>query len=220
MTPEAAMPKASVEAKVRCRATRQMLGTTIPRRLMMTTRSFASLAFKLLGTYLLVESVAGLRMIPTALYSFPRNIIGLAFSTYIIELLLPFVFAITFGVVLIAKSNLFAEWAVSAEGQVEEVVPEVKATQSLAFSVLGTFFFVSAVCRLVSVITTFMTTRPVQSVMFRPVVTFSTFWPQLAEGLVQLAIGAYLFFCAGSLSKLWHRIQESRIPSLTGEQKS
>jgi hypothetical protein len=176
----------------------------------MTTRSFASLAFKLLGTYTLLRSVAFLEVVPGNLYSFPRNI----------PVLLPLLFAITVGVVLIAKSNLFAQYAVSTEGEVEEVVPVVKATQPVAFSVLGVFFFVYAVSRLVHVVTTIIITRPPDSVMFQPVMNFQTLWPQLANGLVNLAMGAYLFLCAGSLSKLWHRIQDSRMPPPTGEQKS
>jgi hypothetical protein len=180
----------------------------------MTTRSFASLAFKLLGTHMLVLSVG----IAMNLYYSPRKPFGFVFSTYIITLLLPFVLAIAFGVVLIVKSNVFALWAVSTEGEVEEVVPAVKATQSLAFSVLGAAFFVFGASRLVSVIPLFMITRTAQSVMFRPVMTFPSFWPGLTEGLAELAMGAYLFFGAGSLSKLWHRIQESRMPPFTREQ--
>jgi len=182
----------------------------------MTTRSFASLAFKLLGTYMLVLSV-GIAM--NLCYS-PRKPFGFAFSSYIITLLLPLVLAITFGVVLIVKSNVFAQWAVSTEGEVEEAVPAVKATQSLAFSVLGVAIFVSAIVGLVSVVSILMTTRTVGSRMRQAVFAFQAYWPLLAGVLVELAIGAYLFFGVGSLSKLWHRIQESRMPPLTGEQNS
>jgi hypothetical protein len=185
---------------------------------MMTVRSFASLAFKLLGTYMLVRAVEGLSVIPTALYSFPRSQTGFSIVTFKIMLLLQLVPVIAFGVVLIAKSNVFAQWAVSTEGQVEEVVLTGEATQSLAFSVLGAAFFVFGASRLVSVVPLFMITRTAQSVMFRPVMTFPSFWPGLTEGLAELAMGAYLFFGAGSLSKLWHRIQKSRMPPFTREQ--
>jgi hypothetical protein len=154
------------------------------------------------------------------LYYSPRKPFGFVFSTYIITLLLPFVLAIAFGVVLIVKSNVFALWAVSTEGEVEEVVPAVKATQSLAFSVLGVAIFVYAIVGLVSVVTILVTTRTVGSRMHQAVLAFQAYWPLLAGSLVDLAIGAYLFFGAGSLSKLWHRIQESRMPPLTGEQNS
>jgi hypothetical protein len=202
--------------------TRQTLGRTIPRRLMMTTRSFASLAFKLLGTYMLVESVVALQMNSMNLNSIPRNQSGFpSIITYITTWLLPSVLVCVFGAVLIAMSNLLAQYAVSTEGQVEEAVLTVKATQSLAFSLLGLFFSVSAVIKLVFAVNTFMTTRPVKPSVFGPVKTFPSFWwPQLADGLVELAMGAYLFFCASSLSKFWHRIQESRMPPLSGEQKS
>lgn len=141
----------------------------------MTTRSFASLAFKLLGTYMLVLSVG----IALNLYYSPRKPMGFALGTYVITLLLPLVLAIAFGVVLITKNNLLAQWAVSTEGEVEEAIAAVKATQSLAFSVLGVAFFVFGVVRLVGVVTTFMIPRSDQSVMFRPVMTFPSFWPQL-----------------------------------------
>jgi hypothetical protein len=164
----------------------------------MTTRSFASLAFKLLGTYMLLQSIAALQVIPMNRYSFPRNI----------TVLLPFLFAITVGIALIAKSNLFAQYAVATEGQVEEVVPVVKATQAVAFSVLGVFFSVFAVSRLVYLIARPMTIGTGNPWVFQPVMTFRASWPELADNLVLLAMGAYLFFGAGSLSRLWHRIQE------------
>ncbi len=186
----------------------------------MRARSFASLAFKLLGMYLLGEAVAGLRVIPTALYSFPRSLTGLTASTYKIMLLLPLVPAFVFGVILIAKSNVFAQWAVSTEGQDEEVVLTGKATQSLAFSVIGVVFVMFGASMLMSVITLFMTTRTVQSVMFRSVVPSPAIWPQLIEGLAELAMGAFLFFGGESLSRLWHRIQAPRIPPLSEEPKS
>jgi hypothetical protein len=186
----------------------------------MTTRSFASLVFKLLGTYMLVEAVAALQANSMTLNFFPRNQIEFRFGTYIATLLLPPVLVCVFGAVLIAKSNLFAQFAVSTKGQVEEAVFSVEATQSLAFSGLGVYFFVSAVVNLVSAVTTFMTTRSVDSVMFGHVITFPTYWPLLANSLVELAMGASLFFCASSLSQLWHRIQEPGMPPLTKEQQS
>lgn len=173
----------------------------------MTTRSFASLAFKLLGTYALVMSVAGLRQFATALYSFPRSQPGLTVGTYKVMLLLPLLPALVFGIILIAKSSVFARWSVSTEGEVEAVVPAVRTMQSLAFSVLGVFFFIFGVVRLVGVIAILMTTSPVKPSVFGSVMGFPSHWPQLAEGLVQLAMGAFLFFGAGSLSKSWQRYQ-------------
>ncbi len=182
----------------------------------MTTRSSASLGFKLLGTYMLVQSVG----VVVNLFYTPRKPVGVAFSIYIITLLLPPVLAVAFGSVLIAKSNLLARWGVSAEEEVEEAGPAVTATQSLAFSVLGVVIFAFAIIGLVSVVSLLMTTRTVGSRVQQAVFAFRAYWPLLAGELVKLAIGAYLFIGVGIFSKFLHRIQESRMPPLTGEQKS
>jgi hypothetical protein len=181
----------------------------------MTTRSFASLAFKLLGAYMLVLSVG----VAMSLYYSSSKPIGFAFSTYIITLLLPFVLAVTFGVALIAKSNLLARWAVTEEGKVEDAAPVERATETLAFSVLGVAIFVSALVGLVSTVALLMTRGNADPQMLRVVVIFQANWPVLTAELVELAIGAYLVFGFGSSSKLWHRILESKMPALNGEQK-
>jgi hypothetical protein len=187
---------------------------------MMTTRSFASLAFKLLGTFTLVLSIEGLRAFPTALYSFSWIKMEIAYSAYIVMLLLPFVLGVAFGVIMIAKSSVFARWAVPAEGQGEEKVPALKAMHPLAFSILGVAVFVFGIVRVVGVVTLFMTTRMHDPGMRGVINSYPNFRPDLAEGLIQLMVGAFLFFGAGSLSKLWHRLQKSRMSPLTGEQES
>lgn len=164
--------------------------------------------------------------IAAQMYYLPWKQVGFASSAHIIMLLLPFVLAVTFGVVLVAKSNLFAKWAASPEGENKENVPGVKGIEAQSFSVLGVAVFVSAIVGLVSLITMLMIPRTVGLRMPQAVFAFQAYWPLLAACLIELAIGAYLFFGVGSISRFWHRIQlwrhiqESRMPPLTREQKS
>jgi len=182
---------------------------------MMTKREVASLALKLLGIYAFIISVSLLHsmMLMIATYSAQYadhlgqvpSLTLLAAGSMISLLLLIFL-----GCYLIMASERLSRLIFPQEGTEDKISSlSSRDVQTIAFSIVGVLLLTSAVPGLFRVMLRISQVLYHQKNLFSTVVKGRIIEDSVVL-VVRLTLGLYLFLGSKGLSRLWHKIQQTR----------
>lgn len=173
-----------------------------------------SIAYKLMGIYAFIQAISLWSSIDN-IYSF-RNLsvwVGTAFYMLLAGWISSIVALILLGAILIGKSHRIAALPFQ-ENEIESTSPLSELDiLSIAFSILGVYFFLSAFRGFVVFFANFM-----PQVIRSDKVSLDHFWaqtlkygwPNLLGTLVGLALGIWLFFGGPALARFWKRRQATQ----------
>jgi hypothetical protein len=167
------------------------------------------IALRLIGVYCLIESVIVLERFTFILGGSTKGDDPFIIST-VLSIFIPAVVLIFIGLLLLLKTGWLAE-RLTPKPSNEQISVQWKSEeiQSILFSVFGIFIFSAAIPRVFwaigQLITAGQVLYPTTSLV--PRIIRDT-WLALTGGVIQLVVGAALFFQARTLSAWWHRLRE------------
>ncbi len=169
----------------------------------MTNQSAASLAYRLLGIYVLTECLAVLGGIPS-LYSIFSSVPAEG-VTILLAMAGILLFIVVLGVLLVFKSGTLARLTVSPDQEQEEASRPKGDPQAIAFSVLGVYLVAAAFPGLSMIVAQCLLGGPGPAYP-NPV---TRLWPTLLQYSIQVVVGVALFLQSKGLVRLWEKFQQT-----------
>lgn len=179
----------------------------------MSQREIAALALRLLGVYCMVTGLPYIVSIAGALAD------GLPLAERLVRvvvMLLPGGTLVVVGLLLLAAADPAARLLVGRAADTPLVEHWTsRQVQGLAFSVLGAYLVATSLPGLLALVGQMIYMHGTVSFASRTQAetTMSFQLSRVAENLLQLALGVWLFLGARGFSNLWHRLRTSRTPA-------
>ena len=163
----------------------------------MKSRDLASLIFKIIGVYILVQSIV---LLPLVINSFLRNHkIPLEFNPAPVF----FIVYLLTALALILGSKKIAKLVCREDNDIK-ISCSAQELQAIAFSCIGIWFICSSMANfLINLLCYF---RDLQASTTNPFERFSL------KNIFQLFIGVALFVQSRGLTTLWNKLNKSRTP--------
>jgi hypothetical protein len=178
----------------------------------MTKYEIASLAYKLAGIFAIALAITIFPLMGEVF-----NIIALGSLGALVNLLMgaalvvPFGLMLLLGIALILRSQLFAERTFQSSDEADARKCTTRDAQSLAFSVVGIVLVGFAIPALVSALLRYYDVSQTAFVADGSSVQRQLL-PQIIGPSIQALFGIGLFLGSNTVSDIWHRLRESRIP--------
>ena len=195
----------------------------------MKSATAESIAFKLIGYYCLIQAI--LLFCTTAgqvytILNFGQSP-GSGFLFLSVAWFLTVAGLVLLGIFLIGKGRQGAADKTLISDERPESMVSPAEIQTIAFSILGAYFFISAFPEFLRYLMIFtsaimQTDMPYEGVMAERIgerlggawtLVFKNGWPGLVKIIIEMGIGAFLFYKGSLLSGHWSRRQIKAAPS-------
>ncbi len=177
----------------------------------MSLRGIASLGFKLLGIFVIIQAVPLLRDIGFVISSLDLYVsTGIDAVILLSSIILPIVLLVGIGSSLFIFSYRLASRVVTPGAEVV-TTPDVdrRDIQAVAFSVIGVLVFVLAVPKLFQIGANYYGIKQLGQDV-RAELFWKGTWVYAMGLFVQMLLGLGLFLGARGLSNIWHRLEATR----------
>lgn len=177
----------------------------------MNARKTASLALKLMGTYILVQHIG---LIAVVEGNIRRGIESRGGQMDLVSILMSLAILGTplLSIVIIWKSNRIARWMVPEEQAAISTNANASSIQSIAFSAIGLLLAAQAIPGVASAAAQYLSYRHMafQGQVPGLGMIYHNLYVQLAATVTKFVMGVVLFLQADGLVKLWKRLRETK----------